>query len=366
MALSDFDPQDFLDQYWQQRPCLLEQALPDFICPVEGDDLAGLACEAEVESRIIIEQDDDWELRCGPFSETDFTKLPAKNWTLLVQGVDQWIPEVAEIFEHFRFLPRWRTEDIMISFAVDGGNVGPHFDNYDVFLIQGAGQRRWQVGQHCDEQSSLRQHDQLRLLSNFDTQNDYLLNPGDILYIPPGVAHWGHGVGDNCITLSVGFRAPSSGELLGHWADALAAELNESQRYRDPKLVADAESAFIPDSVLNELRTHLQQKLDDDVFLRKWFGELMTATHKHSIEVYEQQGEQFSLRLGARLAYDAYYLYADGQAFSYSEHQKNAVKALCQLEGDAILAPELCQQLGETLLQELQKNAILIMDDDDY
>lgn len=360
MALHGFDAQEFLDQYWQQRPCLLKNALPDFHCPVDGNDLAGLACEEAVESRLIIEQDGDWALMLGPFVEADFARLPTQNWTLLVQSVDQWIPEVSALFAEFRFLPRWRTEDIMISYAVDGGNVGPHHDQYDVFLIQGAGQRRWQLGQRCDSTSPLRDNEQLRLLAEFHPTASFLLNPGDILYIPPGIAHWGHGIGEDCITLSVGFRAPSSAELLGHWADSLSDELGESHRYRDPKLLAQTPSAEIPDTVIAELRRQLSQKLDDDQYLRRWFGKLMTATQAEPPPVSEAfQQQALGLRLGARLAFDSQNLYADGEAFPYQPGQAAAVKSLCALEADDVVSEALRSALDKDLLAALLRTGTL-------
>ncbi len=375
MSLYDFDAQQFLDRDWQQRPRLLRQALPGFCCPVDGNDLAGLACEPEAESRIIIEDATGWHLRHGPFSEADFSELPPSGWTLLVQGVDRWLPEVAELLQYFRFLPRWRTEDIMISYAADGGNVGPHFDNYDVFLIQGSGQRRWRIGQHCDDATPLLDNDQLRLIAEFTDTEEYLLAAGDILYIPPGVAHWGAGVGDDCITLSVGFRAPSSAELIGHWADEVASHLGEAQRYRDPALNGGANPGEIPDVVVAQLRRELSRHLDDDSFIRHWFGQLMTsvegfddlsANHEMLSEaefVFALQETSLALRLGTRLAFDNQYLFADGQSYCYSDEQRSAIAELCKLEANATLVASLSEQLGIELLYSLYCAGTLEFDD---
>ena len=145
--LGEITADEFLAEYWQKKPLLIRNAIPNFIAPIEGDDLAGLSLEEEVESRLVI--GDDWQLEHGPFEESRFETLPDRNWTLLVQGVDLWIPEVADLLKSFDFLPAWRVDDIMVSYAEDGGNVGPHFDYYDVFLLQGSGQRHWQVGKLC-------------------------------------------------------------------------------------------------------------------------------------------------------------------------------------------------------------------------
>ena len=154
--LGGISAREFMRDYWQKKPLLVRQAFPDFISPIDPDELAGLALEEEVESRIVLEHGaHPWELRRGPFTEDTFAELPEKDWTLLVQAVDQFVPEVAELLENFRFLPSWRIDDVMISFAAPGGSVGPHFDNYDVFLLQGHGQRNWKIGQMCSSDSSL-------------------------------------------------------------------------------------------------------------------------------------------------------------------------------------------------------------------
>ncbi len=154
--LGDVSVAEFLSDYWQQKPLLVRNALPDWPNPVSPDELAGLALEEEVESRIVVEQGvSPWELRHGPFDEGTFAQLPPTGWTLLVQALDLWVPEVQTLLQHFDFLPRWRLDDVMASFAVPGGSVGPHFDQYDVFLLQVAGQRRWQIGAHCGPETVL-------------------------------------------------------------------------------------------------------------------------------------------------------------------------------------------------------------------
>jgi 50S ribosomal protein L16 3-hydroxylase len=205
----------FLTEYWQKKPLLLRNALPGFVSPLTPDELAGLALETDVESRLVLERGkrERWELRNGPFSAAQFKRLPKQRWTLLVQAVDHWVPPVRALFNHFAFLPAWRFDDIMVSYAVDKGGVGPHFDYYDVFLLQGLGQRRWRIGDRCDVSTPLRTDTQLRILKRFTTREEFVLEPGDLLYVPPGIAHWGTAVGE-CMTYSIGFRAPSEVELL--------------------------------------------------------------------------------------------------------------------------------------------------------
>ncbi len=222
----------FLRDYWQKQP-LLMRAVASGLDQPDPETLAGLALEAEVESRLITGHGDGpWNLQHGPFTERDFQVLPRENWTLLVQSVDCFLTDVSLLLDQFDFLPGWRLEDIMISYAARGGSVGPHFDRYDVFLIQARGSRRWKLGGQCHAHTPLLQHDQLKLLETMEVEEEYVLHPGDALYLPPGVAHWGIAEDSDCVTWSVGFRAPSPVELLARLADA-AAEAGGDTLYQD-------------------------------------------------------------------------------------------------------------------------------------
>ncbi len=225
----------FLNTLWQQQPYIFRQGIKDVANIIDGNELAGLACEESVGSRIIsgYEPDADWHCQQGPFNEADFSQLPEKNWTLLVQGVDQWVEDIHSLFAYFNFLPQWRLEDIMASYAPQGGGVGPHFDYYDVFLIQVSGSREWLLGQVCDETSALQHNQPVKLLKAFHTEDTQQLDVGDVLYVPAGKAHWGRALTDDCITLSIGFRAPSEKELLTHALDAIVDQLSENARYQD-------------------------------------------------------------------------------------------------------------------------------------
>ena len=179
---------EFLRDYWQKKPLVIRQAFPGFQCPVSQDELAGLACEEAVESRIVIENDagKPWQLHNGPFTPDRFSELPEQDWTLLVQGLDHWVPEIADLLDNFRFIPNWRLDDIMASYAPTGGSVGPHYDMYDVFLLQAQGHRRWTFGGHCDHRSPRVEGTPLRILSSWDGEETVTLAPGDMLYLPPG------------------------------------------------------------------------------------------------------------------------------------------------------------------------------------
>lgn len=228
------DVRGFLEDYWQKRPLYLPGALPQFGAVVDGDELAGLACEPALESRIVLrDAADHWSLRHGPFEESDFETLPERDWTLLVQDVDKHLAEVAAVLAHFEFLPDWRLDDVMISYAAPGGSVGPHVDAYDVFLLQAAGRRSWSLDP-APADLSLRPQAPLKLLTRFAPVERFDLAPGDLLYVPPGVAH--HGVGEApSVTWSIGFRAPSAADLLREVAALMDDALPDS-RYADPDL----------------------------------------------------------------------------------------------------------------------------------
>ncbi|MFZ9585803.1 MAG: cupin domain-containing protein [Pseudohongiellaceae bacterium] len=203
MITTAFGTERFLRHYWQRRPVLLKQALSGFVDPISAEELAGLACESEAEARLVHHARGHWQLQPGPVTESDFLGLPDHDWTLLVQAVDQWVPGVKALLQEVPFLPRWRVDDVMISYATPGGGVGPHFDYYDVFLIQGQGRRRWQTGQACSSGDLLRTESGLKLLKDFQVEQDWILESGDVLYVPPGVAHFVEADEDTVLQITV-------------------------------------------------------------------------------------------------------------------------------------------------------------------
>lgn len=284
MQLVNFNTEEFLHQTWQKEPRLIRNAWDSWSNPLRPDELAGLACEPGIESRLVTKSPDRWELEHGPLPEDRFEKIGKMPWTLLVQAVDHHVPEVAALLEPFRFIPNWRVDDVMVSYAVDGGGVGAHFDNYDVFLVQGLGRRRWQVGARCDHTTELLPHDDLRLLASFDPVDEWILDPGDILYVPPGVAHNGIAVGDDYMTYSIGFRAPSRGELIAGWAEDVVAELEDDDRYSDPALVAQDNAGEISRQALARLQGMVAERLLDPRAFARWFGEYSTTPKSRDID----------------------------------------------------------------------------------
>ena len=284
MNLANFDIDTFLAEYWQKKPLLIRNPWDGWTNPVTPDELAGLACEDDVEARLITQSRARakalWKAEHGPFPEERFGKLGKKPWTLLVQAVDHHVPDVAALIAPFRFVPNWRVDDVMVSCASDQGGVGPHYDQYDVFLIQGLGRRRWQVGGLCDASTPLMTHDDLRLLAEFEVTDEWVLEPGDILYVPPRVAHNGVAVGDDCMTYSIGFRAPSRSELIAHWSDHLLDGMDDDDRYADPGLAAQANPGEIRSDAIAQLQAMMLASLQDrDAFVR-WFGRF-NSTRKY-------------------------------------------------------------------------------------
>lgn len=280
LPLGGMSAETFLRDYWQKKPLLIRGAFPDFQSPLEPDELAGLACEDNVEARLVELEGPDkaWQVSHGPFDDETFSRLGRRDWSLLVQAVDHYVPDVAELLEHFTFIPRWRLDDIMASFAPPGGNVGAHVDNYDVFLLQASGQRRWQLGDVMPEDAPIIDGIDLRILADFQVTNDqdWVLEPGDMLYLPPRVAHHGISQSEDCMTFSVGFRAPSMDEMVTSWADYLGEQLEESSRYHDPDLEASDDSALINDVTLTRVREQMLAALDNPEQMAQWFGRIMT------------------------------------------------------------------------------------------
>lgn len=346
-ALHDFDVAAFLRDTWQQRPLLIRNAWTEWANPIEPDELAGLACEAEVESRLIRQPSPGkWELEHGPFAPDRFGELGACPWTLLVQAVDHYVPAVAALIEPFRFVPDWRIDDVMVSYASDGGGVGPHFDQYDVFLVQGLGKRRWRVGQRCDDTAALLPHDGLRLLAGFETHEEWVLEPGDMLYVPPGFAHDGVAVGDDCMTYSVGFRAPSRGDLVSAWTDHVLDTLNEDDRYTDAGLPADANPGEIAADSLVRLQNMVMGALGDRAAFAAWFGRYVTEPKNALLDwSLEEQVTAADLTVGGgqsrfdrnpasrfsfvRLQGDAVELFVDGASYSCRGPAARIAERLC-------------------------------------
>jgi len=272
---SSITTQQFLDEYWQKKPLLVRQAFPEFAPDLDVNDIAGLACEELAESRLITGSypRHDWTLCHGPFREKDLRRLPDSDWTLLVQDVEKHYPPVRSLFAAFDFLPSWRFDDLMVSVAAPGGSVGPHVDQYDVFLLQAAGRRRWQIATDFDPE--LLGDSELNVLKSFEPEQEWVLEAGDMLYLPPGVAH--HGIAlDTGMTWSIGMRAPSSADLfqaLGEW---LAERGNEGERFRDGALSGRPAAGEVDRQALSGLQELLGRAIADPSAFAPFIGSFLS------------------------------------------------------------------------------------------
>lgn len=368
--LGGISPEQFLDQYWQKQPLLIRQAFPNFESPIDGNELAGLALEEDVESRLIIEhpKENRWELKSGPFTDSDFGRLPSSHWTLLIQQLDAWSSEINAIKRAFNFIPNWRIDDVMASYAPIGGSVGPHFDNYDVFLVQANGTREWKTGQNCGPESPTLLNTPLCILEHFDERNKWTLAPGDMLYLPPKLAHYGIASSDACITLSIGFRAPTASQLLGSFTDFILERSNHPAFYEDPTFNLQDNPGEIVPAAQHAIKALLNEQLNNNIYFTEWLGEFLTEAKNPATLVSDDSkfdidrligalndSQTFYRNEGSRFAYihqqDNVQLFVDGKSFTLSEQCLAFVKLLC-LE-DEISAEQL-QKSSATLRSDEQ------------
>jgi 50S ribosomal protein L16 3-hydroxylase len=331
--LAGLSPDQFMKRHWHKKPLLIRQGLPDFQPLLDRKSLLDMAAQEGVESRLVVRKPQGWTLKHGPFVRTALPPFKQKAWTLLVQGMDLHDEAVHQWMQQFRFIPDARLDDVMISFATDGGGVGPHFDSYDVFLVQAHGQRRWRIGRQKDFQ--LQDGVPLKILANFEPEAEYILNPGDILYLPPLYAHDGDAVGE-CMTYSVGFRAPRQGELARELLMGVAEEAMESGLdavYRDPAQTAVSHAAALPAALQQFAREAIQQALKDPHLLDCLLGEYLTEP---KAQVWFDNGEPFEphwpqavvLDRRTRMLHDAHHVFINGESFKASGRDARWMKQL--------------------------------------
>lgn len=280
--LGGITPTKFLAEYWQKKPLLIKQAIPNFAGLLTPDELAGLACEDEVQARIISYKKDTWSVKNGPFDEAIFSKLPKRDWTLLVQSVNHFLPEATDLLSLFDFIPHARLDDLMVSYAPTGGGVGAHVDSYDVFLLQGSGRRNWQISAQTD--LSLIEGAPLKILQNFEPEHEWVLETGDMLYLPPQIAHLGVAETDDCMTYSIGFRAPKIKELAHEFLNYLQDNLgqdnlgqnNADGLYTDADLALQKHPAEISGNMVKKVSGMLQTLTWDEQHVADFLGTYLT------------------------------------------------------------------------------------------
>lgn len=339
--LGGLSPEVFMKRHWHKKPLLVRQALPGFAPLLARSELFELAGREEVESRLVMLQHargkEAWSLQRGPFARRALPALKTPEWTLLVQGVDLHSDAIHELMNRFRFIPDARLDDLMISYASEGGGVGPHFDNYDVFLLQAHGQRRWRIGRQQD--LSLKPNMPVKILANFQPEQEFVLEPGDMLYLPPHYAHDGVAVGNDCMTYSIGFRSPKAGELAQDLLQRLAEDASEAGGeafYRDPRQPAVPTPAAMPADMTRFARQALQQVLKDPLALARALGETLSEPKAH---VWFESGALPRGRWGVTLDRRTRMLYDDHHVFINGESYRAAGR-------DALLMQGLADQRG--------------------
>lgn len=382
--LGGLSPARFLADYWQQQPLLIRNAWPEFADPLSPEELAGLACEDGVGARLVLEHGDPpWQLRQGPFTEADFLGLPDSHWTLLVSDVEKQLPALAALLEPFRFIPDWRIDDLQISYAPAHGSAGPHWDDYDVFLLQGSGRKRWQLSQDAVAADNYRADTPLRLLREFQPDREWIVEPGDMLYLPPRLAHYGIAL-EPALTYSIGFRAPSRQELLASFTDHLLARPDGDIRYRDPGLLPALNPGIIDATALDRVEQLLRQALQwNRTELRDWLGGYLSEPKpafepeplarplgRNTLTRRLTTGATLGRHPGSRLLYYAnpdgsLTLFADGRCFTLARDSAWLGELLCRQQDypGSDLAPALRQSVATTLLLELINGGSLMFAD---
>lgn len=374
--LGGLSPTDFMRRYWQRKPLLIRQAVPNFKPPVSIASVKKLARRDDVESRLIWRENGVWQMESGPFAR--LPKVSEPDWTLLVQSLDLHDDAAMALLQWFRFIPDARLDDIMISVASDGGGVGPHFDSYDVFLLQASGRRRWRYGRQKD--LSLQPDLPLKILQNFTPEHDVVLEPGDMLYLPPQAAHDGIAVGDNCMTISIGFRAPTKAilarGLLEAAADQAMARIGLiggpygepalpgprlDALYRDPDQPAVTTPAALPDALVEATLDTLAKIRFDDALASRFLG--CWLTEPSNVSVFEPpadpvmdlvsdwpDGGYLELDRRSRMLYRGKQLFINGETATVAANP--ALRALADLRRLQCDDPR-CRKLGEEELDIL-------------
>lgn len=334
----------FIAEYWQQKPLFIANAFPGFENPLPPDELGGLACEPEVASRLLIESrgEKPWELRQGPFEPEIFDWLGEEGWALMVGDLDKVLPEFRHWLTPFRFIPDWRIDDLMASFAPPGGSVGPHYDHYDVFLWQVEGTRTWHIGPEPEAGYTLQPDLDIKIIEQPQFNESFHVSPGDLLYLPPGYAH--HGVAETaCITWSVGFRAPTASDLANGWTDEATQALSEASPLPDPQFTPQQNPGEITGEARDRLRQSVAEALaNQDARFDRWLGKHLTDRAADLTLNTDNDGpaqiaalasgeagleRRADIRFAYQLIEQQCYLYAGGHEF---EVPAETAAAICQ------------------------------------
>jgi 50S ribosomal protein L16 3-hydroxylase len=346
--LGGLAPSLFMRRHWHKKPLLVRQAVPAIAPLLTRTDLFALAAREDVESRLVVREGRHWSLRPGPLPRRALPPVPQPNWTLLVQGLDVHLDAAQALLSRFRFVPDARLDDLMVSYASDGGSVGPHIDSYDVFLLQVAGRRRWRYGRCA--RPVLRNGVPLKMLQRFEPTESHLLEPGDMLYLPPGWAHEGTAVGGDCMTASIGFRAPTQAELARVLLERLADNGGDgpSPRYRDAGQAATAQPGAVPAALQAFAQQALQRALAEPGAIARALGEWLTEPKP---QVWFEGRNEAALRAGdglaldrrSRMVYDEQQVFFNGESFRAGGSDARLMRRLAD---ERALAPDEVRRLG--------------------
>ncbi len=341
---NEINKQDFLANYWQKRPCLFKNAFTAFPHYLSADELAGLALEDDIESRLIQyhESNAHWSMQQGPFEPEDFSSLPDSNWTLLVQSVDSWVSQTQELLKQFWFIPKWRFDDLMVSYATDQGGVGPHFDHFDVFLIQGQGKRHWRVGEFGKAEYQTEVATGLMQMEHFDAAIDLELTPGDMLYIPPKTAHWGVSIGES-IGYSVGYRSPETRQVITLLAEYLQESDQIGEFFTDKYRNSSDHHNQCENQLVSWAQDQLQQlsqrpDILQEILCRQLSHSKLGLLTDNNIVDIQSVSEKSLIQLDSQLSViwhtekDQIVVYIEGEKFIFKKYLMTAIEKLANFE----------------------------------
>ena len=372
--LNDLTASQFLAEYWQKKPLLIRQAIQNFKGLLTPNELAGLACEIDVQSRIVKLEDNQWSVEHGPFDEAAFSSLPNTNWSLLVQSINHHLPEAANLLTKFNFIPHVRLDDLMVSFAPTGGSVGAHVDAYDVFLLQGKGKRRWKINTKPD--LALIDNSPIAILKHFEAEQEWVLEPGDMLYLPPNVAHHGIAEDDECMTYSIGFRSPKAEELTHAFLEYLQDTIKVTGLYEDSDLTPQIHPSEISESMVRKVEAILNKTRWDTDLVADFLGRYMSEP-KPDI-VFEPQApirpddiskrliaSTLQLNLKSQMLFSKNHFYINGEYLNVAPNIVNYMQTLAdtrQLDASTLSA-ELRHKIAITIQDAYSAGYIKLVDE---
>lgn len=382
--LGGLTAEQFLQEYWQKKPLFVKGAFPDFEDPLTADEIAGLAFEPFIPSRFIYEKGGErpWQLKMGPATEEDFATLSEKSWMLVVNDVEKNLPELKSMLDPFRFISHWRLDDLQVSLGEDAGNVGAHWDDYDVFLLQGMGKKRWQISYAPVSEDDFVEGVDIRLIENFRPDEEWIVEPGDLLYLPPRIGHYGVNIGRS-VTWSIGFRAPKHREMLRDYMEMKFDEVAEDARYCDPQLEVVTQPGALSDAAVDRVVAILESALTQDrAEIAKWFGAFITEPKMfqvpESLEApltfdalmeYLDDGGYLEVHPGITLLHyisgDEILLFAAGKSYSLPLSERGLVEQLTvETEwGYDELVEMLSSPIAQQFLLQLIQDGILLLDE---